>query len=274
MYDDLPIVDAHHHLWDLEGPICAIPGCSTPTRIIPTWATTPRCAAPTCPTEYRRDTALHNVVATVHIEAECDRSQQVAETRWLTGIAARHGMPNAIVAHAWIDDAQRRGDHRRSRSSSRSCAASAPSPSSPTGPTRACAGSPAACRTRSGARACRCWRSTTCRGTCAWCGGISRRRPRSCASIRACGPCSTTPAIRSTARRRRSPIWRRGMEALAACPNVACKISGLTVKDEPWTLAANKPHHPRRHPHLRRRPMHVRVELPRRRPQGQLGLPL
>ena len=36
-------------------------------------------------------------------------------------------------------------------------------------------------------------------------------------------------------------IWRRGMEALAACPNVWCKISGLVVKSEPWTLAANRP---------------------------------
>ena len=36
-------------------------------------------------------------------------------------------------------------------------------------------------------------------------------------------------------------VWRRGMEALAACPNTACKISGLVVKGEPWTLAANRP---------------------------------
>jgi predicted TIM-barrel fold metal-dependent hydrolase len=36
-------------------------------------------------------------------------------------------------------------------------------------------------------------------------------------------------------------VWRRGMEALAACPNVWCKISGLTVRGEPWTLAANRP---------------------------------
>ena len=40
----------------------------------------------------------------MHVEAECDRSQQVAETRWLTEMHARHGMPNAIVAHAWIDE--------------------------------------------------------------------------------------------------------------------------------------------------------------------------
>jgi predicted TIM-barrel fold metal-dependent hydrolase len=36
-------------------------------------------------------------------------------------------------------------------------------------------------------------------------------------------------------------VWRRGMEALATCPNVACKISGLTVPGAPWTLASNKP---------------------------------
>ena len=35
--------------------------------------------------------------------------------------------------------------------------------------------------------------------------------------------------------------WRRGMEALAACPNVHCKISGLIEPGAPWTLAANKP---------------------------------
>ncbi|HEY4252293.1 MAG TPA: amidohydrolase family protein, partial [Roseomonas sp.] len=98
--DDLRIVDAHHHLWDLEGPI-RYP-----------WLTEPHASrhgdySAFCrtylPEEYRRDTALHNVVATVHVEAECDRAQQVAETRWLTEMHARHGMPNAIVAHAWLD---------------------------------------------------------------------------------------------------------------------------------------------------------------------------
>jgi predicted TIM-barrel fold metal-dependent hydrolase len=36
-------------------------------------------------------------------------------------------------------------------------------------------------------------------------------------------------------------VWRRGMEALAACPNVHCKISGFTVKGLPWTLKLNGP---------------------------------
>jgi predicted TIM-barrel fold metal-dependent hydrolase len=43
----------------------------------------------------------------------------------------------------------------------------------------------------------------------------------------------------------RSPIaleiWRKGMEALAANENIWCKISGLPVLGEPYTVASNKP---------------------------------
>ena len=39
------------------------------------------------PPEYRRDTALHNVIATVHIEAECDRRRQVEEVGVDQGVA-------------------------------------------------------------------------------------------------------------------------------------------------------------------------------------------
>jgi predicted TIM-barrel fold metal-dependent hydrolase len=40
----------------------------------------------------------------VHVEAECDRAQQVEETRWLTELHDQFGLPNAIVAHAWFDN--------------------------------------------------------------------------------------------------------------------------------------------------------------------------
>src|SRR5262252_8235122 len=99
-YDDWPIVDAHHHLWDLEGDL-AYPWLANDEHAY--MGDNSALRRSYLANEYRRDTALHNVVATVHIEAECDRSQQVAETRWLSDLAARHGMPSAIVAHAWID---------------------------------------------------------------------------------------------------------------------------------------------------------------------------
>src|ERR1700748_933024 len=100
MDKDLPIVDAHHHLWYLESTLRYL----WLERGEHGWlGDYSRLRRDYMPAEYRRDTALHNVIATVHIEAECDRTQQLAETEWLTRIAAETGMPNAIVAHAWVD---------------------------------------------------------------------------------------------------------------------------------------------------------------------------
>jgi predicted TIM-barrel fold metal-dependent hydrolase len=97
---ELPIVDAHHHLWDLSGPI-GYPWVEEPEwAFLGDYSTLKRNYLPP---EYRRDSALHNVVATVHVEAEARRTDQVAETEWLTRQNAEFGMPNAIVAHAWVD---------------------------------------------------------------------------------------------------------------------------------------------------------------------------
>jgi predicted TIM-barrel fold metal-dependent hydrolase len=55
------------------------------------------------PDDYRRDAADHNVLATVHCEAEWERGDQLGETRWVASMHERHGIPTAIVAHAWFD---------------------------------------------------------------------------------------------------------------------------------------------------------------------------
>jgi predicted TIM-barrel fold metal-dependent hydrolase len=54
------------------------------------------------PADYRRDTAGFEIAATVHVEAEWNPTDPVAETRWLHGLAEREGRPNAIVAQAWF----------------------------------------------------------------------------------------------------------------------------------------------------------------------------
>jgi len=100
--EDLPVVDAHHHLWDLS-------------RGSYPWLQQDYDAArfflgdyrPLCrdflPEDYRKASAECNVVATVHVEAERNRSEQEAETAWLHELHAQHGFPNAVVAHAWLD---------------------------------------------------------------------------------------------------------------------------------------------------------------------------
>ncbi len=100
MADELKIVDAHHHLWDLG------------RNYYPWLADRPEehfflgdysaLRRDFLPDDYRRATAGYDVVATVHVEAEWDREDQVGETRWLHEIAAESGMPNAVVGHAWL----------------------------------------------------------------------------------------------------------------------------------------------------------------------------
>ncbi|HSV53415.1 MAG TPA: amidohydrolase family protein [Burkholderiaceae bacterium] len=98
----MPIADAHHHLWDLS-------------RGRYPWLQQEYDAdrfflgdyRPLCqdflPADYRAASAGCNVVATVHVEAERDRGEQLAETAWLHAQHALHGLPNAVVAHAWLD---------------------------------------------------------------------------------------------------------------------------------------------------------------------------
>jgi predicted TIM-barrel fold metal-dependent hydrolase len=94
------LIDAHHHLWDLTAN--RYPFLSD--RPEPHFFLGPYEAIRRnyLPEDYLRDSAGHNVLATVHCEAEMDRTRQVDETRWLTGVNAQCGFPGAIVAHAWF----------------------------------------------------------------------------------------------------------------------------------------------------------------------------
>jgi predicted TIM-barrel fold metal-dependent hydrolase len=94
------LIDAHHHLWDLgrhRYPKFSEPD---PNFFLGDYSALNR---DYLPADYLRDAAAHNVLTTVHCEAEMDRPLQVEETRWLVDINARYGFPGAIVAHAWFD---------------------------------------------------------------------------------------------------------------------------------------------------------------------------
>ena len=99
---DIPVVDAHHHLWDLSHG--RYPWLQQDYDAEQFFLGDYReLCRDFLPADYVNATAGCNVVATVHVEAERDRTEQVAESAWLQQQHALHGFPNAIVAHAWLD---------------------------------------------------------------------------------------------------------------------------------------------------------------------------
>ncbi|HEV8031220.1 MAG TPA: amidohydrolase family protein [Stellaceae bacterium] len=99
--DAVTLIDAHHHLWDLRmGQHPWLCGGEEKEFFMGDYAPLKRNYLPE---DYRPDAAGHNVLTTVHCEAEWDRADQVGETRWISAIHRENGFPGAIVAHAWFD---------------------------------------------------------------------------------------------------------------------------------------------------------------------------
>jgi predicted TIM-barrel fold metal-dependent hydrolase len=97
---DLKIIDAHHHLWDLQRNYYPwLHDDSEPHFFLGDYSALKR---DYLPDDYRRDADGFNIVATVHVEAEWDRTRQVAETEWIHEVAAAHGMPDVVVGHVWL----------------------------------------------------------------------------------------------------------------------------------------------------------------------------
>jgi predicted TIM-barrel fold metal-dependent hydrolase len=99
--DAVTLIDAHHHLWDVSQK--RHPSLYGPQRPDSFIGDNSAIRKNYLPDDYRRDAAEHNVLATVHCEAEWDRADQLGETRWVTSMHEHHGVPTAIVAHAWFD---------------------------------------------------------------------------------------------------------------------------------------------------------------------------
>lgn len=100
LYDG-PIVDAHQHFWDPQAnyhPWLA-EGANVPFRYGDYSAIKRRYLPP----EYFADAGGHAVVQTVYVETEWDPGDPLGETRFIERIAARYGVPNAVVAQAWLD---------------------------------------------------------------------------------------------------------------------------------------------------------------------------
>jgi predicted TIM-barrel fold metal-dependent hydrolase len=100
---DGAIVDAHQHFWDptVNNHPWLAPEAAIPFRYGDYSAIKRRYL----PDDYREDAAGCKIVQTVYVETEWDPADPIGETRYATGLADRYGLPNAIVAQAWLDRA-------------------------------------------------------------------------------------------------------------------------------------------------------------------------
>jgi len=219
----IPFVDAHIHLWDLE-------------RLRYPWLTPPfaddgpngsveAIARTYLPADYRREMAQWNVVGAVHVDAGAHPGDALRETEWLDGLADAEGLPDAIIAFAALD----------APDIDRILAAQARHP-----------------RVR-GIRHIVNWhpdprRSYTERDVtldAAWQKGFAKLADHGLSFDLQCYPGQMTALAELFARHPDIPVivnhvgmavpddpdgpaeWRRGLAALAACPQVSVKLSGF-----------------------------------------------
>ncbi len=99
--DSPTIVDAHQHFWDLE--LGKHPWLCQEPQIPFRYGDYSAIKKSYLPEQYRQDAAGQNVAATVYVETEWDPEDPIGELRWVEKIAEKYGVPNAMVAQAWMD---------------------------------------------------------------------------------------------------------------------------------------------------------------------------
>jgi predicted TIM-barrel fold metal-dependent hydrolase len=95
--DNLPIIDPHHHLYDLKTGRYPWLQDEMLERVFGDYSAIRR---DYLIDDFREDIKNQNVVKTVHLQVEYDHNNPVAETRWLQSVADHHGYPHGIVAFA------------------------------------------------------------------------------------------------------------------------------------------------------------------------------
>ena len=95
-----PIVDAHHHLWDLDA--CQYPWLMAQgvTRFFGDPAPIQKNYLVT---DYRDDAKGYDVEASVHVQVGVTPGEELEETAWLQATGDAYGLPTAIVAFCELE---------------------------------------------------------------------------------------------------------------------------------------------------------------------------
>lgn len=233
------IVDAHHHLWALDGGRYPwLQDAYAPeTFILGEYHALCRDYRPA---DFRSDWIGLPVVASVHVEAERDRAEAPAETRWLHAQHAATGLPNAVVA--WTELLAPDADERlaeqaawplvrgiRCKPVTSAAPGTAPAPAGALQDTRW----PAALE-------------RLARHGLLWDLRVPFWHLEDAAALLSDAPAGLVVVLEHTGLPwDRSPAglaaWRRGMEALARRPNVHVKLSEFGLRERRWRDEDNLP---------------------------------
>jgi predicted TIM-barrel fold metal-dependent hydrolase len=235
---DLPIVDAHMHLWDLDrlhyGWLQDDPLPNNPAGDISSLAHRHYRLD-----DYLADAAGWNVVKTVHIECGLPLKDQLAETDWLQDMARTRAYPQAIIAGVVLQapDVLARLEAQAGRPNVRGV--------------RQIVNwhrDPAKTYTDADLLQDERWRAgfaALARFGLSFDLQIYPSQMPAAAELAALHP--TVPLILNHAGmptdRDRSGLgmWKEGLRLLAARPNVSIKVSGLGMVDRTWTVESIRP---------------------------------
>lgn len=232
------IIDAHHHFWDLsEGHYPWLTSAVDPHFFLGDYG--PLRGRNFLPDDYRKASAGYEVLGTVHVEAERDRNDQVGETRWLTELHRRSGLPSAIVAHVWFDRPECE-ERLLAHLASPLVRGIRSKPVTSRAPDAIRPGQPGSMQDEQWLRGFALldryrlsWDLRVPYWHLAEAAEVARAFPRTPIVLNHTGfPWDRSPEGVAA--------WRAGMEAIAACPNVSLKISELGLLNAPWTVEGNR----------------------------------
>ena len=98
---DIPIIDAHHHFWDLS--LKKNPWLNPNKQIPFRYGDYKSICKNFLTSDYFKVSKNQNIVKTIHMETEWDPNDPIGETEWLHKLYELTGFPNAVVAQAWFD---------------------------------------------------------------------------------------------------------------------------------------------------------------------------
>ena len=230
------IVDAHHHLWDLDAveyPWLMERGVTRffgdPAPIQQNYLVD----------DLRRDAQDFELTGTVHVQVGAAPGAEIAETRWLQARAEKEGLPSAIIAYCELER------HDLEQQLDAHCAADR------LRGVRQIVGRSAEEDARTG--------SGTLLEDLNWISGLTRLAERDLSfdlqlvpgqMMRMADIIAEVPGLRVALCHCGSPwdqsadgiaAWRDGLRALAASGNVHCKVSGLAMFDHDWTIGGIRP---------------------------------